>query len=88
MKAYYNSSLEKLIISGINPENINYPEIISAAKERGFEITEDIINWLVKAWRIDYKSNYHSNGVNFFAPCRCNDFSITIFRGDGHTYVA
>lgn len=62
--------------------------LVRIAKENGFDIPEAAFIHNYAAWRGDYKSNFHYNGINVFTPCRCNELSFSIFFGEGHTYYA
>lgn len=67
---------------------IDFYSLVKIAKENGFDIPAEVFIHNYEAWRCDYKSGFHYNGVNVHTPCKCNDLSFSLFLGEGKTYIA
>ena len=62
--------------------------LVIAAKEHGFSLPGKAFIHCFESWALDFKSNYHHNGINVFTPCGCNKLRFTIYRSEGETYYA
>lgn len=67
---------------------IDFYSLIALAKKHGFDLPADAFIHNYECWRVDFKSNYHHNGVNCFTPCGCNELAFTLYKGEGETYCA
>lgn len=67
---------------------IDFYSLVELAKKSGLELPDEAFIHNYEAWRNDYKSNYHYNGVNCYTPCRCNELSFTLSIGNGETFTA
>lgn len=67
---------------------IDFYALAELSRKNGYNLPVEAFIHNYEAWRSDYKSNYHYNGINCYTPCRCNDLSFTISAGKGETFTA
>jgi len=67
---------------------IDANKLSEIAKEQGYEMPAEAFIHNYESWRSDFKSNFNHNGLDCFTPCKCNNLSYTIKKGNTQTYFA
>lgn len=76
------SNIDELRITQNEVDVQDLDAVVSYAKEHGFNVEREMLEYNLAAWENDHKSGCRGSECHVFTPCGCNPLSFTISKLD------